>query len=299
MITLSSWPFNMTDTEAAILIPTFVTILVFVLGLLAKWIYDHVQRYKSTKTYRDVVFAWTDIILEAVNTQGQSLKELSKGLSETESLYPQRYAFSRSMTDKLSELSAEKVVSVFVMNSRCKRKVEDKRAKYSFNLVSQYDFLASVESFVKEAYDTYNHQANDLREQWNSLLGEFQHEIDAVKPETTKEFQVVSALRGTADSYMKQRGQKDSMGELYTRLIIPLNDTVDNCKRAYPEVRCCQLVYECVRKMIILYNNWFALKNGYAEVFGGYAASIDKSIDSLQQAIEYYKKSTKVKLFAK
>ena len=89
------------------------------------------------------------------------------------------------------------------------------------------------------------------------------------------------------------------MGELYAQLILPLNDTVDGCKKAYPEVRCCQLVYECVRKMIILYNNWFVLKNGYSEVFGQYAASIDKSIDSLQQAIEYYKTSTKVKIIVK
>ena len=117
----------MTDNEAAILIPTFVTILVFVLGLIVKWVYDHIQKYKSVKTYTDVVFTWTDIIIDAVKAQSQSLKDLSKGLSETESLYPQRYAFSRSMSDKLSELSAEKVVSVFVMNRRCRRKVEDKR----------------------------------------------------------------------------------------------------------------------------------------------------------------------------
>lgn len=299
MILISSWPFNMTDSEAAILIPTFVTILVFILGLLAKWVYNQIQNQNNIKTYREVVFAWTDIIINAVKNQSLSLKELSKGLSKSQSLFPERYAFSRSMSDKLSELSAEKVVSVFVMNCRCKKRAEDNRAEYSFNLVSQYDYLSSVESIVKELYDAYNNKSNDLREQWNALLQEMQHDIDAVKPETTRDFQAIESIKATVDTYMKHRGQIDLIGEIYTQLIIPLNETVDNCKNVFPDVRCCQLVYESARKMILLYNNWFALKNGYAEVFGEYAASIDKSIASLQQAVDYYKQSTTVIFFAK
>jgi hypothetical protein len=295
MIILSTWPFNMTDSEAAIIIPTFVTILVFVLGLLAKWGYDHIQKREAIKTFRKVVFEWTVIIIDAIRAQSESLKELSDNMNKSQSLFPERYAFSRSMSDKLSELSAEKVVSVFIVNSRCKRKVEDKRAKYSFNLVSQYDFLASVESIVKEIYDVYNHQANDLREQWNTLLLELQHEIDAVKPETTRDYEAIETIRCEVNNYMKRRGQIDLIGEIYTQLIIPLNQTVDACKKSYPEVRRCQAVYECARKMLLLYNNWFAMKTGYAEVFNTYAASIDKSVDSLQGAIQYFKESTKVR----
>ena len=288
----------MTDSEAAILIPTFVTILVFILGLFAKWAYDHIQKHNSIKTYREAVFAWTDIIVNAVKNQSLSLKKLSKGVSESQSLLQERFAFSRSMSDKLSELSAEKIVSVFVRNCRCKRKVEDKRAKYSFNLLSQYDYLASVESIVKELYDAYNNQSNDLREQWNALLQEFQHEIDVVIPNTTRDSQVINSIKETINAYMKQRGLADLIGEIYTQLIKPLNETVDRCKHAFPDVKCCQLMYESARKMILLYNNWLALKIGYAEVFGEYAASIDKSIEALQQAIEYYKESTEVIFWA-
>lgn len=299
IILTTRWPFGMTDSEAAILIPTIVSILVFALGILVKWIYDHRHKRRSIIAYRNVVFEWTKLIINTILAQSQSLRDFSSKLSTTHSLLPERYAFSRSMSDKLRDLSAEKVVSVFIINCRCNKNAEDKRAKYSFNLVSQYDFLASVESIVKENYESYNRQANDLREKWNTLLQNIQHEMDAIKPETTRDFQALETIRGVIMGFMKRKVQSDLIEEIYPILIVPLNETVDACKGAFPEVRCCQTVYECARKMIILYNSWYALKTGYSEVFNTYAASIDKSVSALRQAIEYYKESTRVACWVK
>lgn len=294
IILTTRWPLGMTESEAAILIPTIVSILVFALGLLVKWLYDQRQKRRSIIAYRNVVFEWSNLIIETILAQSKSLRDFSSKLFTTQSLLPERYAFSRSMSDKLSDLSAEKVVSVFIINCRSKKKAEDKRARYSFNLVSQYDFLASVESIVKDNYESYNRQANVLREKWNNLLLIIQHEVDSIKPETTRDFQVIETIRNVIRDFMKRRVQSDLIEAIYPNFIVPLNETVDACKEAFPEVRCCQSVYECARKMIILYNSWYALKKGYSEVFNTYAASIDKSVTALRQTIDYYKESTRV-----
>ena len=296
------WPFNMTDSEASIIIPTFVSILVFILGLLAKWVYDHLQKRNTIITHRSVVFEWTKLIIDAAKKQSQSLKRLSQSLANSKSLLPEPYAFSRSMSDKLGELTAEKIVSEFVVNCRCKKKVEDKRSTLSFNLVSQYDFLTSVESIIKEHYEVYNREANVLREQWNSLMIQLQHEIDVVKPETRNDYLANESLRQTMNTFLQDNKQDDfigDIGDLYDLLIVPLNKKVYECKRAFPEVRCCQSVYECARKLLILYDNWESFKMGYAEVFSTYASSIDKSLDSLRQAIDYFKDSTRVVCWVK
>lgn len=296
------WPFNMTDSEASIIIPTLVSLLVFFLGLLAKLVYDHLQKRHTIIVHRSVVFEWTELIIDAVKNQSQSLKKLSQSLVNSKSLLPEPYAYSRSMSDKLGELTAEKIFTEFVVNCRCKKKVEDKRTKLSFNLVSQYDYLTSVESIIKEHYEVYNREANDIRKQWNSLMLQIQHEIDVVKPETLKDYQVHDSIRKTLNAFFQGNKQADftgDIGDLYDRLIVPLNNTVYECKRAFPEVRCCQAVYECARKMLILHDNWKSFKMGYAEVFSTYASSIDKSLDLLRQAIDYFKDSTKVVCWVK
>ncbi len=291
----SKWPLGMSDEVASVLIPTISSILVFVLGWVITVLYNSSQKRKGIISYRNAVFEWTKLVIDAVQSQKQSLKSLSERLNAAQSIYPERDEVSRSRSDKLKTLSAEQAISVFIENSRNKRKLDDKRTKHSFNLISQYDFLSSIEDSVKECYDAYNHQANDLREQWNGLIINLQHELDAVKPETTKDYNVGSLLRGVIDHYMMTRGrQAVLMGEINDQLIVPLNEAVDKCKLSYPEVRCYQAVYECARKMILLYNQWYALTRGYSEVFGSIVSTIDTSLASLKEAVAYFENSTKV-----
>ena len=297
MILFTNWPFNLTDNQAAVIVPTFASILVFALGFFIRWIYRLFQKRKSIISFREMVFEWSALISNVVQAQIQSLKELSDQLNKTGSLYPESFSFVRSLANKLNELTVERVVSVFIDN--CHFRKEDKRSKYSFNLVSQYDFLASIEPIIHDKYNAYNSQANALREQWNNLLIELQHEIDSVSPSSMEDSMVNKRILLVIDSYMSKRVHEDLIGEFYSRLITPLNETVEFCKANYPEVRCYQNVYECVNRMMVLYNSWHTLTRGYADVFKTYASLIEKSHDSLQEAIRYFKDYTRVKCFAR
>ena len=287
----------MTDNQAAVIVPTVASLLVFVLGIVFQWIYRLIQKRKSIVSFREMVFGWSALISEVVQAQIQTLKELSDQLNKTQSLYPESYSFVRSLANKLNELTVERVVSVFIDN--CRFRKEDKRSKFSFNLVSQYDFLSSIESMVIDKYNSYNSQANALRGQWNDLLIELQHEIDSVSPSSVEDSIVQKRLLLVIDSYMSRRVQNDLIGEIYCLLISPLNEAVEFCKANLHEVRCYQNVYECVDRMIVLYNNWHSLTQGYADVFSTYASLIAKSHDSLQEAIRYFRDSTRVKFFVR
>lgn len=292
---ISIWPFGISEVAAPVVIPTLASLLVFVLGWVVKFIYDKVIERKRITTYRKVVFEWSSLVCEAARKQKNSLMELSEKLAVTDSLYPEKYTFSRSMSDKLKDLTAEQAISVFVNNCRvCVN--EDKRAKYAFNLVSQYDFLASIESTVFKQYDAYNSYANELREEWNTLIIALFHEIDAVRFESTMDEQVHCQLKEIINIFLKKKIRIDLLEETYLHLIRPLNERIHRFKVECPEVRSFFAAYECAQKMELLYRNWKASNNGYSIVFKNLASAIDVSISSLYEAIEYFKQSTRVPL---
>ena len=166
----------------------------------------------------------------------------------------------------------------------------------SFRLISQYDFLSSIEIYIKECYDIYNQQANALREQWNDLVISLQHNLDVVTPNTSNEYSVGQELRDIVNSFMDNREcDIDVIVSINNQLIEPLNKAVDECKRKFPEVRSYLAVYECARKMSLLFNQWKTLTRGYSEVFSGIVSTIEESLGSLEQAVDYFENSTKVK----
>lgn len=297
LIVINKWPFGMSDSVASVLIPTFSSIIVFALGWIITVLYNASTKRRAISSYRKAVFEWTDLVIQAVQKQVQSLKVLSKKLSSAQSLNPEPYEFARSMSDKLKDLSAEKVISVFIEN--CRYSLEDKRAKYSYNIISQYDFLSSIEAFVKGNYEAYNNQANALREQWNHLWMSMAHEMDAVRQMSPQDFMVGHRLRETINSFVEFGGQVGQMDMINSKLIKPLNEVVDYCKKAYPEVRCYQPVYICIDNMTLLYRQWSAFTRGYSEVFSKNASTIEVSLAALQEAVDYFKNNTKVSLWVR
>lgn len=297
LVVTNKWPFGMSDSVASVVIPTLSSIIVFALGWIITVLYNASGRRKSIISYRNAVFEWTDLVIRAVQKQVQSLKTLSEKLASSQSLYPERYEFSRSMSDKLTDLSAEKVISVFIEN--CRFSSDDKRAKYSYNLISQYDFLSSIESFVKENYDAYNHHTNALRERWNGLCLSLQHEIDAVTPKFPKDFEVRQCLNIVIETFLKDRGQVGQIEEAYSKLIAPLGEAVKYCKLAFPEVRCYQSAYECISGMALLYEQWSELTKGYSEVFSFIASTIDESLAALREVVDYFKNKTRIPLWVR
>ena len=292
LVVTQKWPFGMSDNVASIIIPTVSSIIVFALGWIITVIYNVSAKRRAISSYRRAVFEWTDLVIQAVQKQVQSLKVLSEKLASAQSIYPEPYEFARSMSDKLKDLSAERVISVFIEN--CRYSHEDKRAKYSYNLISQYDFLSSIEGLVKGNYEAYNNQANALRKQWNRLWMSLLHEMDAVRQMFPQDFKVGQYLREIIDSFVEVEGQVGQMDVINAKLIKPLIDAVDYCKKAYPEVRCYQPVYVCIDNMALLYKQWFGTTRSYSDVFSKNVSTIETSLAALQEAINYFKNSTRV-----
>lgn len=293
----TSWILGLGDKGASVIIPTFTSLLVFALGWIITVFYNSISKRRGIKLYRKAVLEWSAMVINATRKQIRSLNKLSKTLATTKSILPEAFGFSRSSSDKLKDLSVEKVFSVFIEN--CKFEGEDKRGECSYNLISQYDFLSSVENIVKNKYEEYNHASNALRENWNKLILSLQHELAVVKPEDRKEYVIGDHLRSMVEESMKSISKNDLIVDVYNNMVSPLNAAVEYYKKSFPGVRCYHAVYDGIRKLSLIYDQWYALTRGYSKVFSNISLTIKKSVSILKDSIDYFEKNTKVACWVK
>lgn len=297
---------GMDNDVAAIVLPIATSILIFLGGGLAKVFSDNIKRRKDIKSARDVVFRWSGMTIDATKKQINSLSSLSKSILEYPELMPKAFAFPRNMADKLQDVSAERMTSLFVTNSKPKCGKKDNREKRAFNIVSTYDFLTAIQDDIRDKYEIYNKACHDVIGRWNAVMIKSQQDRENLNSfmldgdTSSNDAKVSKLLISLFDSYFDGRDRtKDGFIARYEEFIKPLNGTVDMCKTNYPDATCGKAIYEDAREMLLIYGQWKANINGYSEMFANIADTLQQSVDSLLESVEYFENNTKVKCWCR
>lgn len=228
---------GMDNDTAAIILPIAISILIFLGGSLAKVFSDNIKRRKDIKSARDIVFRWSLMAIDATNKQISSLVDLSKNIRGTTELLPKALPFSRNMADKLQDVSAERMTSLFVTNSRPKCKKKDMREKFAFNIVSTYDFLIAIQDDIRDKYEIYNKACHDVIDRWNAVMIKSQRDRENLNSTmlgcdaSSSNEKVSKTMSCLFDSYFGGRDRtQDGFIRRYDEFIKPLNNAVDVCK---------------------------------------------------------------------
>lgn len=287
----------MSTDVASIVLPIAVSLFVFFGGSISNTYLNYRKKKKLIEESREIVIQWADMVIKVVKEQVKAIDSLANEIRQSEELLPKAFHFMKNMAERLGDMTADRMESIFLINCKVSRRVEDKRRQNAYNIISQYVYLSLMEDEIQRAYDTYNHACNSIVSDWNRILKKTQSDIEVLAKLTEPaNIGVRDNLCSTVRHYLVNRYRDNSFEKVYSGLIQPLEKAVMKCKSEFPEVSCGIAVYSDSQEMNFIYQKWRANKNGYSEMFSMMSRNLHKSIESLKQATIYFEENTKVKV---
>lgn len=226
-----------------------------------------------------------------VEKQLECLQVFSKAIKENRTLQNERLAFSRNMVDKIDVATAENVIKYLIFNSS--KPKEDRRAKNSFNLISQIDFLKSLETEIRKQYDAYQRESMGLFDGWNKNIEQIQRLCAGNY--TSIEARKMEELIDILYKWMvaAQDDEEVDIPKAYHYLITPI---LERCvmhqfrQSGYAEV---DGIKESTLELAKVYERWHSIAEGFSKVFADYAEHAHNALNTLIEAKTYFVENTR------
>ena len=277
----------------AIVIPTVVSVVVFGLGIVINWLQKKRRCRSETIDFRNALFTWCDMVEKPVRKQCESLEALSDDIVSNKTIQGVRYSFSKSMVQHLEIASAENVIQHLINRSSAK-KGEDKRAVFAFNMVSQIDYLQSVEIEIARQYDAYQIQSQEFLPEWNAEIMNIKEKILA-KPTCSREQIMLQEINNTYSLWANDSTSDEYVDvfKIQDRLLLPIVNACNKQSILGQEFKNVESINKSALTLLTIIKRWQALNLGFSEVFRLYSRCESDSIDSLMEAVCYFKNNTK------
>lgn len=290
----------MPESLARILIPALITLIVFVVGQLIVWYRSQKIIQNETKTYKKIILGWADLIKTTIGQQVEECKGLSERIKNSENLIPEKFMMIKMLANKVDNISIDKYISTFLLNTtKPKNDEENKNEKMTFNLISQYSYLTSIESNISETYESYQLEINKIMEEWNEKFYILTKIIDDWTQKIKEEddlFEFRQKVRQISVNWVNTAPNgRSTMIHSVNQLITPLSALVDEELKANMSNEYAYLLSETLQHLRIVDLKWKTCINGFSIVFHNIANDIEISLNALNEANVYFSTKTKTK----
>lgn len=149
-----------------ILLPAFISILIFVLGyLLNEWLKQH-EKKKSRALVRNTIITWAEINLPHLYQYAQSIDELAKGIAKTPYLSTVPCTPQHVTIDMLSQFSTDRLMDALYIG--LPKSVDKTQKKIMFNqYMSCVSLLKQQQKGILEKYKEYYDLVHEIRNEWD------------------------------------------------------------------------------------------------------------------------------------
>ena len=283
---------GLTPEWGAILIPTCCTLIVFIFGHLINALIKKTEKYHETKTFRDTVFSCIKIMGGPVSEQKVRINKLAESIYNTSLLQNVELKFNRSLADKIGFASADKIFKYFVLKSSIPDFAQS--TNHAFNIVSQLDYLGSVENEVRTQYLAYQSASRDIMDSWNTSILKIQdvfHNMNSLGVDDSLAKRLHDSFYNSAKK--ASYGSDVNVPVFYNGFLVTALKLIQDY-----DVKCgsddsmVQLIKE-IKYLYLVYERWLALKNGFRNVFSSIYSIISSSYSSLEDSMDYFEKKTK------
>lgn len=284
---------GLTPEWGAVIIPTTVTIIVFILGYILNNFSKKKEKEEETITFRNTLFEWINLIQQPVINQIKLLREFSYAVKINKTLQNERLAFSRNMVGKIEIAMAENVIKYLLFNSS-KPKI-DKRAENAFNMISQIDFLKSLETEICKQYDAYQRESLALFSDWNNNIQQIQRLCSSII--NNNEEGIMKDLKVIVYNWKEdiQNNNEVDVTKVYEKLIVPI---LKRCEKhvlgqsIFSEV---DGIKEGALILANVYERWKSIAEGFSKMFADYAENANNSLMVLIASKKYFSENTEAK----
>jgi hypothetical protein len=287
------------DAILKYLIPTAVTLTVFMLGLLANWLKGNSERRRETRHLKAVFMAWIPHLKRPVELLAEACDDLSARLTAANDIGTQGFKFNHIFAEKLSSVDLRLMIKTFITNASGNDKLKN---KYLYQMVSTLEFLDKKEPEIMAKYQEHYSSAGDLLHEWNEKFIKFSnlnlalHQAAGKGEAWLKLDRDAEAIRQDWNAAMKENPGDTKVS--YARIVEPLITVLENFINANgSDDPVIGGLTSAAEELKITFRQWEASHSGYAAMFRGYAIQLNDAYGLLSTARDYFNDQCRICLF--
>nr|WP_320060046.1 hypothetical protein [uncultured Bacteroides sp.] len=275
-----------------------IPFVILILGLVWNWHANKLQKIEETKNFRYVIFSWILSAHSSLEKQYNGLYKLSKAIRLSEDINPERFEYLALSYNKLSSISLEIYIYIFVINSIDNNKNIEKQKDNVYKLINSLEYLTQIPSHIKEKYEDYCKSYRNIIERCNDCylkLISLIKDVDSHRAEyESDEIELCNFIINAVKNYISECEKRVSSGKVKTLIFKTLVRPIEKEIPDRPS-----LYFNEVKDVIMRYNalkrQWDIDQEGFSQIFKEYAGAM-KNVDDKMETIKYYlEKETKVK----
>ncbi|AMP98698.1 hypothetical protein AY601_1787 [Pedobacter cryoconitis] len=288
------------DAILKYLIPTVVTLTVFMLGLLANWLKGNSERRRETRHLKAVFMAWIPHLKRPVELLAGACDDLSARLTTANDIGAQGFKFNHIFAEKLSSVELRLMIKTFITNASGDDKLKN---KYLYQMVSTLEFLDKKESEITAKYEEHYSSAGDLLHEWNEKFIKFSELNLALHQQAASRGEAWLKLDRDAEAIRRDWGaaMKEHPGDTkvsYTRIVEPIILLLKNFIHANgSDDPVIGGLTSAAEELKITFRQWEASHSGYSAMFSGYAVQLNEAYVLLSVARDFFNNHCRIRLF--
>lgn len=227
--------------------------------------------------------------------QVASCGDFSKRLQASENIRPESFQYNKMLANKVDEFSVDVFVNTFVTNTKgIDKESENEKQKWCFNLISQFNYLKSIEEQIPTIYEKYQSQTFEIMDEWNSnfvKLDKIISEQSRIANSATFHRQVLEIANAWLEAAPNGRSSVTlTMGNL----IEPLSAAVKTELSANPSNDYAFNLSDNLQTLRLSHLKWETNKNENVQEFQDLGTNINDALESLKSTRNSFNEKTKV-----
>ncbi len=284
--------FGMNEALASILIPTTVTIVVFLTGFFLNWLKSNYDKKRDIQSYRKLVLNWITKIEAGILEQSKSCISFSENFLEEKDIFIPKLRYTKLLVDRIVDVPLEKYISSFVINSKG---LSNTNYDTTFKMIAHLDYVNNIEKQLKISYESLQKEVRLLVEEWNSGYFELYNlitNIDSLDIDRSDFRKKVGHIR---DYWiMNCPNGRSNLNLSIELLVTPLTNLVKEKISDSSDKEFMLELYSNLQDLFIVQIKWNSLKEEFSYFFKDTGNNLRESLGALISAKEYFKNETRV-----
>lgn len=294
---------GMSEGLARILIPSLVSLLVFVSGILI----NALTSRNRVVSFKDTILFWCKQLLPQIENQSKSMAEFSDNLSMMDELQGVQLKKYQLPVQQLTKISLDRFIHAFKFSTRLKKNLltKEQRKKglankeidyYSHGLFSQFSYLDELHSRAFKEYDEYRNEVKYYIDEWNVAFQKVKDSIDWIVANSNDV--PANQLNTIIINWMNSVKPSLLTSEYEKYFIFPVNNWASNnlTNTSYGDkaysirtgiMKLCQIIH--LYRMMI---------KGYSDRFAEFSSNYSAAYESIKNSSEFFDR-TSAKCFVK